>query len=248
MKLKSMTGTLALASGLFLAGAMVTESFAQTSRRARPSSRPAQTDAEKPKAKEMMKAPGDIMFEANNQVFEAKGTFEEWKFTKVNTGGDMLSGGEVELEIAIDSIKMMNKESGEMVEKLTNHMKASDYFNAAEFPKAMVKISNPEPTEKDDQGRQHYKADGQLKLMGSEKPLEVSFMVLEEDPLKIKGSATVNREEFGVGPKYDPEEKYAPIAKIQVNFETVVKEGDTAAKKPMTDGGERKRPTSRPAY
>ncbi len=223
---------------------------AQTTRRARPTTqanRPAppatQPAAEEPMA---MTAPGKIMFRAHNAGYRALGSFEKWHFTKIDHAGGDITKGSIELEVMIDSVVAHNAETGEVEARLTDHLKAWDYFDAAQFPTAKIAIENATPTEKDEDGNQHYEADGTITIRETSQPLDVMYAVVGQDPLMIKGKATVNRTKFGVGPDLDPENPRIPIANVEVTFETVVPESLEAQEAMMAAGSaatERARPT-----
>ncbi len=166
---------------------------------------------------------GTISFVGTAPGKKHDGGFAKWRFTKVDIPGGDLAKGIIELEIDIASV---HSDAG----KLTNHLQQPDYFSAAEFPKAKLAIKNAKPGEKDSSGAQLYEADGELTIRGVAAPLTVTFSVVEEKPLKVKGTATVNRDSFGVGPKSNPEAPRTPNADVAIVFETFVPEKIEAPK------------------
>lgn len=148
--------------------------------------------------------PGVISFVAANQRYRAEGAFKKWYFTKAN-----MTDGNVESftgSITIDMTSISEKSP-----KLTDHLKAPDYFNVAEFANATIDISNVKS-----QGGDKYTADMMLNMMGKSKKLQGTFNVTNMKPFTVSGTATVDQSFFGVGGQDG-----VPVG-INVSFNTAV--------------------------
>lgn len=151
------------------------------------------------------KTPGLISFEAANERYSAEGKFNKWHFTKVEMKGQEITTLSADLEIDLTSI-------WEKSDKLTEHLKAPDYFDVAKYTTATLSLDNVQP--KGDA----YEADMVLKMRDTMQELKSEFEVVTEDPLTVKGTAMVDRSIFGIG----VENKGVPDL-IKVSYETVVK-------------------------
>ncbi len=133
--------------------------------------------------KKEMKTPGVISFEAANTRYSAEGKFNNWSFTDARMKGQNVETLKATAEIDLTSIWEKN-------EKLTAHLKADDYFHVAKYTTAIMNISNVRA--KGDK----YVADLELKMRGGVQKMESEFEVVSYNPLKVKGSAMVDRSAF----------------------------------------------------
>lgn len=178
------------------------------------SSRPARPAKKGEKIADKL-APGKISFKAENSNFKAEGTFKRWSFTKIDIPEGDYSKGSVELTIDIASIEAN-------ADGLTKHMKADDFFDAVKFPTATVAIKNPKPTDKTAEGLQNYEAEGTVTIRGISAPVKFNFTKLSETPLKVKGNAVIDRDQFGVFNASDPTNAKSPTKLVPIEFETII--------------------------
>ena len=134
-----------------------------------------------------MESPGSITFAAANNRYNANGTFNSWRFTDVKMKSDNIETLSANLEIDLASIS-------EKSDKLTSHLKSADYFNVAAFAKANITISNVQSN-----GGDAYTADMELSMMGKSQKLVTEFVATGKQPIRVKGTATVDRSIFGIG-------------------------------------------------
>jgi len=136
--------------------------------------------------------PGVISFKAKNDRYSAQGFFERWKFTKSEmkerNNMETYSG---ELVIDMSSIK-------EKSEKLTNHLRADDYFFVKEFPLCKMSIDN---IKKGKDGK--YTAVGKINLRGIKSEVPINFIVKRINPVIVKGELQIDRvlHKIGIGNK-----------------------------------------------
>jgi len=181
-------------------------------------------------------APGKISFKAENSTWKAQGTFKRWSFTKIDIPEGDYSKGTVEITIDTGSIESN-------ADGLTKHMKADDFFDAVKFPVAKVSIKNAKPTDKTAEGLQNYEADGTVTIRGISAPVKFNFTRLSETPLKVKGNATLDRDQFGIYTASDPSNPKSPTKMVPIEFETVipssisVEEAAKAMKKEFNNAG-----------
>ena len=149
-------------------------------------------------------APGSITWEAANHRYSASGTFNSWRITDVKMIGDDLNTLTAKLEIDLASIWEKNP-------KLTNHLKADDYFGVEEHQLAVIDVV------KVTKGDGVHTADMVLKMRGKEQKLKGTFSVTTMKPLTIAGSAMMDRSIFGIGV-----ENTSVPNEIKVMFDTVV--------------------------
>jgi polyisoprenoid-binding protein YceI len=150
-------------------------------------------------------APGKIGFKAQNKMFKADGQFKAWKFTKVDIPGGDFEKGTVEIEIDTASVEANNP-------KLTNHLQQDDMLKVAAFPKATVKVHSAKKV-----AEGQYKAIADLTLLGVTKSLPAEFKVTGKAPVRVEGTAVLNRTEFGVYQPYDPANDKSVEPSVQIS-------------------------------
>ncbi|MFK8101447.1 MAG: YceI family protein [Saprospiraceae bacterium] len=167
-------------------------------------SQKAKVDRNVSTVKKTSPTPGVISFAAANERYSASGVFKAWKFTQIEMNADKVESLSATLEIDLSSIS-------EKSQKLTKHLKAWDYFDVEKYTTATIDITNVRP-----KGAK-YVADFTLKMKDETQTMESEFVVLGKNPLRVKGTAMVDRGKFkvGVGNKDVPN-------MIAVNYETAV--------------------------
>jgi|GEM_PF-2439656 len=155
--------------------------------------------------KRQYSTPGEITFFAANERYSAQGTFNEWKFTNVAMEEGKIETLQGSIEIDLTSI-------WEKSAKLTEHLKAYDYFDVAKYTTATIEIHDIHV-----HGESEGHAQMVLKMRGFEQQLDASFQILNKDPLTISGDAFVDRSIFKIG----EDNKDVPN-EIQVTFNTII--------------------------
>ncbi len=139
------------------------------------------------KAEEIIKPNGTIKFAAANDRYNANGTFKNWHFTDARMKGQEVST--LSASINVDLTSIWEKSDG-----LTEHLKAPDFFNIEKYTTAKIKIDN---VQENKDGT--YTADMKLMMKDLEQTMESQFEVVSRRPLRVKGTADVNRSLFGLG-------------------------------------------------
>jgi len=155
--------------------------------------------------------PGTISWKAANERYSADGGFKTWNFSNIDMDGDIES---LNADLVID-LASINEKS----EKLAEHLKQWDYFNVEKYRIATANISN---VRAEGSG---YIADFTLKMRGAEQVIESPFEVISTKPLRVKGSADVDRRIFKIGSdetgKYTGRDGAGDL--ITVTYDTEVK-------------------------
>lgn len=136
-------------------------------------------------------APGELSFKAHNGMYRAEGSFKKWHFTEVNIPDGNLEQGTVAFEIDLVSV-------WEKAEKLAAHLRNADFFDVDKYATATVKIDQVKKT-----GDGAYEGVATVDLHGHTGEVPVTFEVVNESPLEIRGRATLNRVAFGIGQPYE---------------------------------------------
>ncbi len=166
---------------------------------------PVQEKAVEP-VKEMTTAtPGTISFAAANERYSANGTFKKWDFTKVDMNKKDITSLKATINIDLTSI-------WEKSPKLTDHLKADDYFGVAKYTTATLDIVNVK-----DKGDGMYTAEMSLSMRGKTQKMKSDFTVTNQNPLTVKGMAKVDRSIFGIGV-----ENTSVPNEIEVTYDTVI--------------------------
>ena len=105
---------------------------------------------------------------------------------KTNKASEIKS---IDAAIEIDITSIWEKS-----DKLTNHLKAPDFFNIAQFTTATMDINN---VKKQSDGT--YEVDMKLNMKGLTQEMKSTFTVTNTNPLHVKGTALVNRNLFSLG-------------------------------------------------
>ena len=141
-------------------------------------------------APKKMETGGTITFVAASNRYSANGEFKNWHFTKMDVKTNKASEiKSIDAAIEIDITSIWEKS-----DKLTNHLKAPDFFNIAEFTTATMDINN---VKKQSDGT--YEVDMKLNMKGLTQEMKSTFTVTNTNPLHVKGTALVNRNLFSLG-------------------------------------------------
>ena len=156
-------------------------------------------------------APGTLEFKANNKMYSAHGKFESWHFTKVDIPDGNLEKGTVEFEVDLASV-------WEKAAQLADHLRTADFFDVENFGTATVKIHSAKKS------GDAYEATATVSFHGHTNDVPVEFKVVSTDPLKIEGSASLDRVAFGIGQPYEEGNDRSIIQNVAVMLSATVSE------------------------
>ena len=129
--------------------------------------------------------PGRIEWTAENERYSADGGFASWNFANISMDGGIES---LDADLVIDLASVSEKS-----EKLANHLRKWDYFDVETYTTATANISNVRAN------GDGYLADLTLEMRGAKQVIESPFEVQSLNPLRVKGSADVDRRIFKIG-------------------------------------------------
>lgn len=133
---------------------------------------------------------GTYKLTAENTKIEWTGTKADGKhdggFKKL-TGTAKQAGSSLSFEVEIDTASLYSDD-----EKLTQHLKAPDFFSVKEHPKAKFKSTKIEQT------AEGHKVTGELTLLGKTKKVTFPAAISTENGLKVDAKFTINRQDFGM--------------------------------------------------
>ncbi len=135
----------------------------------------------------MLGTNGTIKFDAANDRYSANGEFKTWYFTRVSIENNDLTTLNADLEVDLKSV-------WEKSDKLTDHLKAPDFFNIAKYTTAKINISDVKKSSNGD-----YTASMILDMKGLSQKITSDFKVTSTDPIHVVGTAQVSRKLFGLG-------------------------------------------------
>lgn len=126
--------------------------------------------------------------------------FTKYTVTKASFDAQNLEGATATIELDPTSIS-----SG--AAKRDGHLQSPDYLNVPKFAKIVIDIANVKK-----QAGQTYAADAKVTALGVDKTYPVTFEVVDAqaDAVKIRGTHTFSRLDFGVGK--DPADKDESVA------------------------------------
>lgn len=129
---------------------------------------------------------GSIALSLQQMGAEVTGSFADWSadisFEPQDTPG---KSGEVRVQIAIPSLTLGS---------VTKQALGADFFNAEGFPVAIFEADILKAAD-------GYAADGTLSLKGQTVPVSLPFSLhLEGDRAEMRGTTTLDRQTFGIGP------------------------------------------------
>ena len=149
--------------------------------------------------------PGMITWAAANERYSADGKFNKWNFSSVKMKGKDVTTLNATVNIDLTSI-------WEKSDKLVEHLKAWDYFDVAKYQNAQLVISNV----RKGRGGMHV-ADMELQMRDKVQKMESQFKVTSTKPLRVVGTANVDRSIFGIGV-----DNTSVPNMIEVKYDTVI--------------------------
>ena len=155
--------------------------------------------------------PGTLEFVGKNLIMKAKGTFHQWRVVESSVDMDAIGDAFVVVEVELASL-----DTG--IERRDNHLRNPDYFEVDTYPVARVRIHSPQPIRAEADERPRFAVQFDVNLHGVDKTLEGEIVLIETNPLVFEGNLTIDRLEFGVGPKPGFWSPMVPKAEIPVRF------------------------------
>lgn len=162
--------------------------------------------------------PGSITFVGKNMVATANGTFHKWRFTQAEFNPSDPSESVVEIEVDVASIDTK-------IEKRDDHLRTADFFDVETYPTATLRIYDIKTTGTGSSGNPTYTAKLDWTMHGVEKTYEdFTFEVVGVDPVRVKGTFTINRMDFDIGEEHKTLNPMSIQEEIPIAFEAVVPE------------------------
>lgn len=152
-------------------------------------------------------AEGFINFSTKNDKHPVSGSFEKWSVKDFSMTGDNVESVKATIVVLTSTVKVENQ-------KLNDHLKASDFLSVEKFPQAIIKVDG---AKFDGEGK--YLTTVKIELKGISKEIDLNFEVVTTNPLKIKGSGILNRNNHNVG---EPGGHYNLIPEITITFEATL--------------------------
>jgi polyisoprenoid-binding protein YceI len=157
---------------------------------------------------EASSAAGKIEFVGKNALATAHGTFHDWQIVESQVAPNNPAGGFVVVEIDVASLDTDNR-------RRDDHLRSADFFDVERWPTARVRIHSASP---DGYG---YKAKFDIEIRDVKKTLDAVFEIVSREPVRVRGSVTLDRTDFGVG---DPK-SWNPMSitdEIPITFEVTL--------------------------
>lgn len=155
--------------------------------------------------------PGTLEFVGKNLIMKAKGTFHEWRVVESSVDLDAIDDAFVLVEVQLASL-----DTG--IERRDDHLRTPDFFEVDRYPVARVRIHSPQPIPDETNEQLRFAVRFDVNLHGVEKTLAGEIVLIETNPLVFEGNLTIDRLEFGVGPKPGFWSPMVPKAEIPVRF------------------------------
>jgi len=128
-----------------------------------------------------------VTYEIKNMGINTSGKFKTLEAT-IAFDQNNLAASSIEAMVDVNSIDSDNA-------MRDNHLKAEDYFDAAKYPKIIMKS-----TAFKKKAGNNYVGIFNVTIKGKTKPVEVPFTYTESSNVALfKGSFKINRKDFGVG-------------------------------------------------
>ena len=159
---------------------------------------------------------GTISFEGRNLFGTAKGTFHRWRITHAEVDRSRPEKGVVVVELDIESIDTGNR-------RRDKHLRSDDFFDAASYPKATVRVHGTRPDGQSERGNPRYTAKFDVHIKEVEKSLDGAFEVTSLDPPTVEGELTIDRVEFGVGGPYRRWNPMSVKREVPVRFSATIR-------------------------
>lgn len=189
---------------------------------ARPASTDGQTTDPEP--------PGTIEFVGKNLFGTANGIFHEWQILESSIDLDNPAESYAIVEIDLKSLDTGNG-------RRDNHLRDPDFFETETYPTATARVHSLRPVTDEDRGTgtaenetvaesgaDRFEISIDLDLHGIEKTVLGTARLISRVPLSFEGETTIDRTEFGVGPRPSRWNPTTPRAQIPVRFRAILPE------------------------
>jgi polyisoprenoid-binding protein YceI len=155
--------------------------------------------------------PGTLEFLGENLIMKAEGTFHEWRVVESSIDVEALDDA-----FALVEVELASLDTG--IERRDDHLRDPDFFEVETYPLAMVRVHSPQLIEDESSTQPHFAVRFDVNLHGVEKTLDGEVEIISLDPLIFEGNLTIDRMDFGVGPKPGFWSPMVPKAEIPVKF------------------------------
>ena len=155
--------------------------------------------------------PGTLEFVGKNLIMKAEGTFHEWRVVESSVDMEALDDA-----FALVEVELASLDTG--IERRDDHLRDPDFFEVETYPLAMVRVHSPRPVEDETSEQPRFAVRFDVNLHGVEKTVDGEIEIISKDPLIFEGNLTIDRMDFGVGPKPGFWSPMVPKAEIPVKF------------------------------
>ena len=156
----------------------------------------------------------EIRFESRSGIAKANGIFRDWRVVDARIDPGRPAESHVAIEIDVDSI-----DTG--FERRDAHLRDPDFFDAATWPHARVRVSDARPVASEGAGGaapDSYQARFEVEIRDRREALEGAFRVVSRRPLVVEGELEIDRTSFGVGSPNRWWNPMAPRNQVPVHF------------------------------
>jgi polyisoprenoid-binding protein YceI len=155
--------------------------------------------------------PGALEFVGRNLLAKAKGVFHEWRIVESIVDPDSIEEAYAIVEVSLDSV-----DTG--IGRRDRHLRDPDFFETETYPVAIVRVHSPTPIEDESGEAPRFSVRFDIDLHGVKKTLDGEVRLVGTSPVVFEGGLTIDRTEFGVGPKPNRWNPMSPKAEIPVEF------------------------------
>ena len=152
-----------------------------------------------------------LEFVGENLLMKANGMFHEWRVIESAVDPDAIDDAFAVVEVELTSL-----DTG--IEARDEHLRNPDFFEVETYPIATVRVHSPRPIEDPEALHPRFAVQFDIDLHGVQKTLDGEIVLMGSSPLVVEGGLTINRMEFGVGPKPGFWSPMVPKAEIPVRF------------------------------
>jgi polyisoprenoid-binding protein YceI len=161
----------------------------------------------------LVPADSRIEFVGTNLFSTAEGVFHRWRIVDASVQPARPSESSVTVEVQVASL-----DTG--IERRDDHLRTDDFFDAARFPTARVRVHDVRATNEN-----FYRARFDIRIRDVEKSLDGEFELVRASPPTVAGQLTLKRTDFGVG---SAPSRWNPMSvddEVLVRFNAVLEAG-----------------------
>lgn len=162
------------------------------------------------------KPPGTLEFTGHNLFGDANGVFHQWRVVDSH-----LDPAKPEATFATVEIDLKSLDTG--IEDRDDHLRNPDFFETETYPTATARAHSFARVS-DDASGEAFTLSIDLDLHGVQKTLqaEARRIARTEDAVTFEGTTSLDRTEFGIGPKASRWNPLSPDAVIPIRFEVAL--------------------------